>query len=178
MSALTHSPAPCARTLVTITCWLTASGRNSPVYSSGINDPFTNVQATGQSVLDIYNNRIEKARSDHKDMRLVVLVRNMETQEFTIFERPIAPLVVNNYQWKVNDRQNLEGFDGARHAFTWQPHGSQFTIIEPVPEGATCFRITQKPKSVIEMRHVLKWVGFKSDWIEILRLNRPGFPEE
>ncbi len=154
------------------------SGRNSPSYSSGINDPFANVQATGQSVLDIYNNRIEKAKSDHKDTRLVALARNMETQEFTIFECPITPIVVNNYQWKVNNRQNLEGYDGARHVFTWQPHGSQFTIIEPIPEGATCFRITRKPKNVLEVKRVLKWVQFGSDWVEILRLNRPEFPEK
>ena len=61
------------------------SGRNSPAYSSGINDPYTNVKDTGQSVLDIYNQRIDTATSKYKDIRLVVLIRNMEKQEFTLF---------------------------------------------------------------------------------------------
>ena len=143
------------------------SGRNSPVYSSGINDPFEDVQATGQSVLDIYNDRINKAKWDHDDTRLVVLIRNMRAQEFTLFERPITPLVVNSYRWDINKNGNLVGLDGDRHVFTWQPHGSQFTIHERIPAGATRFRIKQEP-GLLEMQHVLRLVGFKPDWVEIL----------
>ena len=67
------------------------SGRNSPIYSSGISDPLSDVRLTGQSVLDIYNNRVNKAKRDQGDMRLVVFVRYMVAQEFTLFERPIYP---------------------------------------------------------------------------------------
>ena len=143
------------------------SGRNSPVYSSGINDPYADIQATGQSVLDIYNDRINKAKWDHDDTRLVVLVRNMRSQEFTLFERPIAPLVVNSYRWKKNKNGNLCGYDGDRHAFTWQPHGSQFTIHEAIPAGATKFKITKEP-ILLEMQHVLRLVRFKPDWVKII----------
>ncbi len=143
------------------------SGRNSPVYSSGINDPFSDLQATGQSVLDIYNDRINKAKWDHDDPRLVVLVRNMAIQEFTLFERPIYPLVVNSYHWKVNKNNNLEGFEEDQHVFTWQPHGSQFTIHEPIPPSATRFLINREP-GLLEMKHVLRLVKFKPNWVEIL----------
>jgi len=143
------------------------SGRNSPDYSAGISDPRADVQKTGQAVLDIYNQRIHKASWDHDDKRLVVLIRNMSRQEFTLFERPITRVVVNGYEWKLNKENNLVGFDGDRHAFTWQPHGSQFTVIEPVPASAMRFRIKKQPLT-LEMRHVLNLVRFNSDWIEIL----------
>lgn len=53
------------------------------------------------------------------------------------------------------------------HVFTWQPHGSQFTIIEPVPASATRFRMNRS-LGMLEMIHVLGLVRFKPDWIEIL----------
>ena len=31
------------------------------------------------------------------------------------------------------------------HCFTWQPHGSQFTIIEDVPDKGLVIRIKQPP---------------------------------
>ena len=143
------------------------SGRNSPIYSSGISDPLSDVRLTGHSVLDIYNNRVNKAKRDHEDTRLVVLVRNMKTREFTLYERPIYPLVVNKYRWEVNSRGNLIGFDGDDHVFTWQPHGSQFTIHEPIPRGAARFRITKEPE-VLEMRSVLHQIEFTRDWVALL----------
>ena len=143
------------------------SGRNSPVYSSDISDPFADIQATGQSVLDIYNERINTARQDHSDIRLLVLIRNMASREFTLFERPIIPYAVNNYRWETNTGGNFEGYEGDRHLFTWQPHGSQFTIIEPVPEGATRFRITKEPR-LIEAQDILDAVEFTPDWVETL----------
>ena len=143
------------------------SGRNSPAYSSGITDPFADVQATGQSVLDVYNQRIAKVTEDYKEVRLVVLVRNMAGLEFTIFERPISPLVVNVYKWTVNQNRNLCGWSGKKQVFTWQPHGSQFTIHEFVPSAATKFRITQQPGSV-PMESILDAIGFTTDWVEIL----------
>lgn len=143
------------------------SGRNSPTYSSGIDNPFEDVQGTGASVLNIYNQRINKAKWDHDDCRMVVLIRHMGAQEFTIFERPIVQFIPNDYRWEVNKRKNLEGFLGDAHMFTWQPHGSQFTIIENVPASATRFRIKRQP-AMLEMIHVLRLVKFKPDWVEIL----------
>ena len=143
------------------------SGRNSPDYSVGISDPRADIQATGQAVLDIYNQRIEKVRGDYADIRLIVLIRNMQRQEYTIFERAISKLVVNNYHWQTNSRDNFEGYEDGSRIFTWQPHGAQFTIHEPIPTGATRFRITKKPE-VLEIKDVLKFVRFAVDWVEIL----------
>lgn len=141
------------------------SGRNSPIYSAGITDPMADVQATGDAVLSIYNARIDEARKEYDDVRLLVCLRNMETREFTIFERAVYPLAINDYKWKVNKRSNLEAFKNGVHAFTWQPHGSQFTIVEAVPESAERFRIKQEPRR-IKQKRILELTGFKADWIE------------
>ena len=143
------------------------AGRNSPVFSSGINDPFHDIQTTGDSVLTIYNSRLSEAHTEHSEVRLGILIRNMTTLEFTFFERSIAPIPLNDFRWELNRHQNFEAFLDARHAFTWQPHGSQFTIIEEVPQSATRFRILQRP-NVASLEAVLRDVGFTQDWIEIV----------
>ena len=143
------------------------SGRNSPSYSADITDYTHNIQTTGQAVLDIYNERIGIARQKYDHLRLVVLLRNMENLEFTIFERPINQIPVNDYEWIINNRKNLEGYKDGKHVFTWQPHGSQFTIKEEVPASATRFCINQRP-SMLAMESVLQLSHFKPQWIEIL----------
>lgn len=143
------------------------SGRNSPVYSANISDPFADIQATGQSVIDVYNRRIDMAKNQHDKARMLVMVRNTQAREFTVFEREINEYPVNNFVWKLNGQKNFEAYEDDRHAFTWQPHGSQFTILEPVPASATRFRI-RKTQVTLEMNQVLHLARFKPDWVEIL----------
>ncbi len=40
------------------------------------------------------------------------------------------------YHFKWNKNNNLEGYDKEtdKHRFTWQPSGSQFTIVEEIPQ--------------------------------------------
>ena len=149
------------------------SGRCSPDYSAGISDPRKDVQATGQAVLDIYNERIHQARAEHDIIRLLVLIRNMSSFEFALFERDLSPVPVNNYRWRINRRDNFEGYEGDRHCFTWQPHGSQLTVIESVPASACRFRIRQRPDA-LEMQRVLSMVRFSLEWVEILSRPRGG----
>ncbi len=145
------------------------SGRNSPTYSHGIENPLEDPQKTGEAVLEIYNARIDEAREQHDDIRLVVMIRNWEALEFVLFERPLVPVVVNEYQWAVNERNNLIGYvtDPQVKAFTWQPHGSQFTVHEPVPHATAEFRLRKEP-SMLTMADVLGFVKFKPSWIDIL----------
>lgn len=73
---------------------------------------------------------------------MLVLVRNYETRQYLIFERPTSVFSAGDYVWRKNNRGNLEGYkDKTLHAFTWQPHGSQFTIIEEVPDSAVTWSI-------------------------------------
>lgn len=77
------------------------------------------------------------------------------------------PFIANDYEWMLNERKNLVGFLGDTLMFTWQPHGSQFTIHKNVPASATCFWII-KNSGMLEIIHVLRLVRFKPDWVEIL----------
>ena len=53
------------------------SGRNDPNYSADISDPLADIQATGRVVIEIYNSRINEAREQYGDLRLLVLVRDL-----------------------------------------------------------------------------------------------------
>ena len=142
------------------------SGRNSPDFSFDISDPRADIQKTGAAVLSIWNERINISRRDHDDLRTVVLMRDMAALNFMIFEMPAELFPTTNYIWRENRRKNFQGHDKVddRHCFTWQPHGAQFTIIEPVPGGAVKFRIKKHP-GTLEMQHVLNLSRFRDDWI-------------
>ncbi len=99
-------------------CLRLISGRNNPTHSVGITDLLADPDRTGAAVLRIYNARIEEARGDHDDVRQVVLARNWNAQEFTIFERAITPYEVNDYEWQIHDGDKLWGFKDGEHAFT------------------------------------------------------------
>jgi hypothetical protein len=76
-------------------------------------------------------------------------------------------MYIEQVQWEWNDQGNLEGFMNDVHRFTWQPHGSQFTIKEKVPENALKFRLIRTPDK-LDKKMILKSVGFNEDWIEIV----------
>ncbi len=144
------------------------SGRNSPDYSLRIADPRKNIQATGRAVLAIWNSRVNASLDDHDELRLMVLVRNMDAQEFLLFEEEIVRFPDTNYRWSVNTRGNLEGHDisTGTHCFTWQPHGAQFTIRRLIPGSARRFAITRTiPR--IEREHVWNSLQYDNSWIDV-----------
>ncbi|HPN29542.1 MAG TPA: hypothetical protein PKY81_01160 [bacterium] len=65
----------------------------------------------------------------------------------------------------------MQGFDKKtkEHKFTWQPHGSQFTIVEAIPEDALIIRI-RKPEK-INKETVLKNIGFSDNWVTVIKKN-------
>jgi hypothetical protein len=144
------------------------SGRCSPDYSYGILNPHEDVQKTGAAVLGIWNERINIAKENYEPLRTCVLVRSINTFEFLLFEEEAERFVVKNYFWKENRNGNLEGFDALtdKHVFTWQPHGSQFTIIYDIPVSSKKFRIKRPP--VLDFEKTMKTVGFSQNWITIL----------
>ena len=144
------------------------SGRMSPDYSYGISDPRTDIQKTGDAVLSIWNARVNQSLEDFNTLRLAVLIRNFLNQEFCFFEQPIELYPVDDYEWCLNNRDNLEGVDRRSrvHWFTWQPHGSQFTVIRGVPGSARRFRINKTIESY-SMEAILQGIGYQQDWITI-----------
>lgn len=143
------------------------SGRNSPAYSAGIKNIFEDVQVTGSAVLDIWNARVNESLWEHDDLRIFVFVRDMAKLEFTMFEYEATRFIPSHYEWVLNSNNNLEAFDAQNgtHSFTWQPHGSQFTIIHSVPVSAYRFRIMKFP-TILEQHHVLQLVRFQDDWVQ------------
>lgn len=143
------------------------SGRNSPTFSSGIKNYFDDIQITGAAVLNVWNARVNESLNEHDDLRIFVIIRNMSTLEFTLFEYEAVRYIPANYHWEVNKKGNFEGVDKVTggHVFTWQPHGSQFTVLHHVPPSAYRFRIKKMP-TILEERHVLQLVNFRDDWIE------------
>ena len=71
------------------------------------------------------------------------------------------------FTWKWNKNNNLEGFSKVetKHCFTWQPHGSQFTIIEKVPRDSLIVKI-KLPKR-LNKKSILRSIGFDKSWIAI-----------
>lgn len=144
------------------------SGRCSPDYSYGISDPHEDIQKTGRAVLGIWNERVNIAYDEYNPVRTCVLVRNPELNKFTIFEEENHRFATNNYIWELNNNGNLLGKDKmtGEHCFTWQPHGSQFTIITRIPSTAIKFEVNNPP--CITLEAVLENLKFDSSWVNIL----------
>ncbi|MCS1412265.1 MAG: hypothetical protein M2R45_05470 [Verrucomicrobia subdivision 3 bacterium] len=148
------------------------SGRNSPDFSHGITDPHADAHATGRAVLGIWNKRISLSLVEHHEIRLMVLIRDIETKKFVLFEQPIAQYPADDYHWEFKKtsrgNENLQGYERStkRHCFTWQPHGSQFTIIRDVPGSARPFAINHKIPSRVDQA-ILDLTGYTDDWITI-----------
>lgn len=146
------------------------SGRNSVDFSVGITDAHADIAATGSAVLSIWNARVDEGLAEYKDLRVVVLIRNIETREFVIFEEEAQRFAPDDYQWQhtkgKGKYKNLQGRskNADIHRFTWQFHGSQFTVIRDVPGGARRFSI-DPDVPMIEPATILRLVQFHEDWI-------------
>ena len=145
------------------------SGRNSVSFSFG-QEKVKNVEPNdmGKKVLSIYNERIAGVRRKFQHLRTVVLVKSDDLLESSAFELETNMYLPGEYWWQWNDRDNLEGYtkNGDVHAFTWQPHGSQFTIIEKVPQERLSIRIHRPPR--LNRDDILDALNFNDSWVEIL----------
>ena len=144
------------------------SGRNSPDYSFGMEEVRKNLDATGRAVLAIWNARVNQGRDEHEDLRVVVLVRNITTREFVVFEEETQRFAPGDYTWRLNKRNNLEGIDKAtgEHRFTWQPSGGQFTIKRTIPGSARRFSIG-RAIPILDPTAILTWAKYRPDWVRI-----------
>lgn len=146
------------------------SGRNSPVYSFGDKQTSdVDPNELGEKVLSIWNDRVSAVREKFKHVRTVVLIKSNELDEVGVFEYETIRYDPELYEWKWNKRKNLEGFSKKdnSHIFTWQPHGSQFTIIENVPKDILIIRIKHPKK--LNKDIILKSLGFDKSWITIVK---------
>ena len=144
------------------------SGRCSPDYSYGISDPHKDIEATGRAVLNIWNERVNIAQDYYNPLRTSILVRSEDLLAYTLFEEENHRYVASNYRWEENANGNLIGInvETGETSFTWQPHGSQFTIHTRVPQNAVKFKIKCPPK--LDLEKTLRQINYSDDWVEIL----------
>lgn len=148
------------------------SGRNSPVYSFGETiDIHADPKAVGVSVLEIWNERVSAIREKFQNLRTVVLVKSNDLTEVVVFEFDTIRYDPELYMWEWNKNGNLIGIEKStsEHRFTWQPHGSQFTIIEVIPEKSPIIKIKQP--EILDKEEILKALGFDNSWISITKRN-------
>lgn len=145
------------------------SGRCSPDYSYGITDPHDDIQKTGRAVLGIWNERVNIAQDNYSTVRTSVLVRSNDLLSYCLFEEENHRYRTNDYYWEVNANGNLIGksLETNEVCFTWQPHGSQFTIHTKVPENAVRFEIQQPP--LLTKENILDTIYFDKSWVRIIQ---------
>ena len=144
------------------------SGRNSPNYSFGErSDEKTDPTLIGKLVLEIWNERVSAIREKFKHLRTVVLVKSKDLSEVVVFEFETVRYDYELYKWEWNTNNNLVGThkNSGEHCFTCQPHGSQFTIIEDIPEK--CLVITIKKPKTLDKDQILKALGFDKSWVTV-----------
>ncbi len=140
------------------------SGRNNVTYSYDIENPLENIALTGEAVLSIFNERIKTAQSQYKGLRHSVFIRSEDLTQFTYFEKEAEFIDPKTVKWRKNKNGNLEGLDSSNnHLYTWQPNGSQFTIIYNIPDNA--IRFTLKKPDVLDFEQVINVIGFEDNWI-------------
>lgn len=146
------------------------SGRNSPVYSYGDTiDTTADPNLVGKSILDIWNERVSAIREKFQNLRTVVLVKSDDLTEVVVFEFDTIRYDPELFAWEWNKNGNLRGVQKStmEHRFTWQPHGSQFTIIEDIPENSLAIRIKQP--ETLDKEKVLKALGFDKSWVTVTK---------
>jgi hypothetical protein len=145
------------------------SGRNSPVYSFGDKEiSECDPDDLGEKVLSIWNERVAGIRKLYLHVRTVVLIKSNDLLELAAFEFDTVIYTPGQYWWQWNERNNLEGYSKLddRHIFTWQPHGSQFTIIEDVPQTRLAIKIKEPP--LLDKDAVLQSINFDESWVQLL----------
>jgi DNA mismatch endonuclease, patch repair protein len=122
-----------------------------------------------KKVLAIWNERVAGIRKRYRHLRTVVLVKSNDLLELAVFEFDTIYYSPDDYSWAWNKRNNLEGGHktSSKHKFTWQPHGSQFTIIEDVPKNRLAFRLKQPPQ--LDRDAILKTLNFDASWVQIIK---------
>ncbi len=146
------------------------SGRNSPIYSFGAGEIVNcDPDELGKQILAIWNARVAEVRCAFKNLRTVVLIKSDDLLELSAYEFNTEEFSQEGYYWEWNKNKNLTGFDAKtkEHIFTWQPHGSQFTVLEKVPEQRVAIRIKKPPK--LDKETILKTLKFDNSWIQVIK---------
>jgi hypothetical protein len=98
-----------------------------------------------------------------------VLVKSEDLQSLAVFEFETTLFPIDCFRWTWNQKENLEGHEreSGEHRFTWQHSGSQFTVVEPVPDQRLLIRIAKSER--LSNEQVLQAIGFDHTWVTVDR---------
>lgn len=115
----------------------------------------------------IWNERVSAIREKFQNLRTVVLVKSNDLTEVVVFEFDTIRYDPELFVWEWNKNDNLRGVEKSTtgHRFTWQPHGSQFTIIEEIPMKSLIIQLKQP--TPLDKEKILVALGFDKSWITI-----------
>jgi hypothetical protein len=146
------------------------SGRNSLTFSYEEDNILSaDPQELGSRVLQIYNGRVDGIFARFAHCRMVVLLKGPELTQCAVFEFEITRFRPEDFLWSWNQNKNLVAVNGEGvHRFTWQPHGSQFTIVQPVPDRRNLITL-DVPDDVepFSMTELLSKIGFQNEWVRL-----------
>ena len=145
------------------------SGRNSTFFSYGVEQGSKEApDRIGEMILGIWNERVSGIRQIFKFARTVVLVKAKDFRDYLIFETDTVRYEPELYVFSWNKNGNLEGWEkvSGEHKFTWQPSGSQFTVIEKIPEDRIHIQIKEIKK--IDPETVLQAISYDKSWYKII----------
>lgn len=111
-----------------------------------------------------------KLRTVHKSVSAFPLNEfPKDLSEVVVYEFDTIRYNYELYGWGWNKNNNLVGTckKTGEHTFTWQPHGSQFTIVEKVSEKKLIVNI--KIPKPLNKEQVLKSLGFDKSWVTVTR---------
>jgi hypothetical protein len=144
------------------------SGRNSPIYSyGGTIDTSADPNLIGGQVLEIWNERVTSIREKYKNLRTVVLVKSNDLSQVAVIEFDTIRYDPELFEFSWNKNGNLEGYIKGTDdkQFVWQPHGSQFTIIEKVPKSSLILKLKQP--ETLDKNKILNAIGFDKSWVTV-----------
>jgi len=145
------------------------SGRNSPDYSFdfSVDRNKTDPAFVGKLVLEIWNERIKSVRTKFSNLRTVVMVKCPNLGRVVIFEKETELYRSDDFRWEWNSNKNLNGFDGNKKMFTWQPHGSQFTLNDvAIPQSASVIDIGDSKK--LSKDDILTLAGWSDEKFRVM----------
>ncbi|MEP0712182.1 hypothetical protein [Algoriphagus sp.] len=96
-----------------------------------------------------------------------MLVKSEDLSQVAVFEFDTIRYDQELFEFHWNKRGNLEGFikETEFKKFVWQPHGSQFTIIEEVPKSSLIIKLRQPEK--LNRDKILEAIGFDKSWVTV-----------
>ena len=137
-------------------------------YDKAVGECAADPNSLGAMILEAWNKSLTIVCGFDEE-RFSVLFAGMDSPCAVFFEVPIVSFEPSEYVWEWNEDGGLDGYEKETDVqrFTWQPHGSQFTVISRVPDNRLKLRIKQPP--LLDRDAVLTQLKFDPSWVEIVR---------